>query len=133
MIIKVKVISRSRSFLGQDHSGLKLYFGIIQLCRIKIIQGQGHARSRSSNVSLIEGQDYLRSRSFKFKVSQGHSMLKSSHGQGHLKVTVILRSRSFSYQMVMCFDFYPQASDWLSSECLSLLVFSLLYLHLTCE
>ena len=43
--------------------------------------------------------------------------------QGHLmvKVTIILRSRSFWNQMVMCFNFYPEAGGWLSSECLSYL------------
>ena len=54
--------------------------------------------------------------------------LRSSHGQGHLKVTVILRSRSFWNQMAMCFNFFPEAGGWLSSECLSLLVGNL---HLT--
>ena len=48
---------------------------------------------------------------------------RSSHGQGHLKITDILRSKSFWNQMVMCFDFYPKVGSWLSSECLSLLVF----------
>ena len=42
---------------------------------------------------------------------------RSSHGQGCLKVTVILWSRSFWNQMVMCFDFYPEAGGWLSSAC----------------
>ena len=51
---------------------------------------------------------------------------RSSHGQGHLKVTVILRSRSFWNQMVVCFDFYPEAGGWLSSECLSYLLLSVL-------
>ena len=32
---------------------------------------------------------------------------------------VILRSRSSQNEMVMCFDFYPEAGGWLSSECLS--------------
>ena len=45
------------------------------------------------------------------------SRSRSFHGQGNLKVTVIIRSRSF----VMCFDFYPESSNWLSSECLSYL------------
>ena len=30
---------------------------------------------------------------------------RSYHGQGYLKVTVILKSRSFWNEMVMCFDF----------------------------
>ena len=30
-------------------------------------------------------------------------------GQGHIKVTVILRLRSFWNQTLMCFDFYPKA------------------------
>ena len=50
---------------------------------------------------------------------------QSSHGQGHLKVTIILRSRSFWNQMIMCFHFYPEAGGWLSSECLSFLSFDL--------
>ena len=46
---------------------------------------------------------------------------RSSHGQGHFKITVILRSRSFWNQMAMYFDFYPEAGGWLSSECSSYL------------
>ena len=53
---------------------------------------------------------------------QGHIKVKVIQGKGHLKVTVILRSGSFWNQMVMCFDFYPEAGGWLSAECLSLLV-----------
>ena len=40
-------------------------------------------------------------------------------------VTVILRSRSFLNQMVMCFDFYPEAGGWLSSEFSSFLFSSI--------
>ena len=81
--------------------------------RLRSPQGQGHIK-----VKVI--QSYLRSRphkvrSFKFKVTQG---------QGHHKVTVILRSMPFWDHTVMCFDFYPRAGGWLSSECLSLLVSS---------
>ena len=79
MFIKVKVISRSRSY-----------------------QGQSHSRS-----------GYIRSRSLKIKVI---SWSMSSQGHSHFEVEVILN------QMVMCFDFYPKAGGWLSSECLSLLV-----------
>ena len=39
-------------------------------------------------------------------------------GQGHLKVIVILRSRSFLDQVVMCLYFYPKAGGWLSSKSL---------------
>ena len=58
---------------------------------------------------------------------------RTSHGQGHLKVTVILRSRSFWNQMVMCFEFYPQAGGWLSSECLFFLLIIILEYINTCR
>ena len=46
----------------------------------------------------------------------------SCHGQGCLKVTVILQSRSFLNQIVMCFDFYPEVGGYLSSKGLSFLL-----------
>ena len=46
-----------------------------------------------------------------------------SQGRGHLQATVILRLRLFRNQMVMCFNIYPEAGSWLSSKCLSLLVY----------
>ena len=35
--------------------------------------------------------------------------------------------------MVMCFDFYPEAGGWLSSECLSLLVLWLFIFQFSCH
>ena len=73
-----------------------------------------------SSSRSYQGHGYLRSRPLKVIQVQGESM--------SLKVKVIsrsqsLRSRSFWNQMVMCFYFYPEASGWLSSECLLLLVY----------
>ena len=51
---------------------------------------------------------------------------RPSHGQDYISVTVILRSRSFWNQMIMCFNFYSEAGGWLSSECLSYLSHMLL-------
>ena len=48
-------------------------------------------------------------------------------GQGHTKVTVILRTRSFKNQIIMCFDFHPKVGSWLLSECLSYLFTKLLF------
>ena len=47
--------------------------------------------------------------------------LYDDQGQGNLNVIAILRSRSSQNQILMCFDFYPEAGSWLSSECLSFL------------